>query len=232
MAGNDKLFHMRKARKMESHKRMIARRDPYDMVLIVCEGEKTEVNYFNALIDELKLNTANVEVADNTAGSSPRSVVDCALKTYRKCKEQGKEYNRIYCVIDRDRHQNYHEALDVIKRTRLGKRNFIKSVVSTPCFEFWILLHYICTTKYYYTGVGSVCAKVIADLKRYMPEYEKGNIRIFLKLKDMLKKACKHAKNIDDNNDKINEFSSNTIIYKLVSDLECLKANNKSCMLD
>jgi hypothetical protein len=42
MAGGDKLFHKRKARQLKDHTRQLTKRDPYDKVLIVCEGEKTD----------------------------------------------------------------------------------------------------------------------------------------------------------------------------------------------
>ena len=38
--GTDDLFHKRKAREAESLRRQAAKRAPYDVVLIVCEGEK------------------------------------------------------------------------------------------------------------------------------------------------------------------------------------------------
>jgi hypothetical protein len=47
--GSDNLFHKRKVRRAASLRRTAARRDSYDTVLIVCEGEKTEPNYFREL---------------------------------------------------------------------------------------------------------------------------------------------------------------------------------------
>jgi len=78
--GSDDLHHKRKARNARSFKRKRAKRAPYDMVLIVCEGEKTEPNYFRALVDDLQLNTANIVIAKNIAGSSPRTIVDFAFQ--------------------------------------------------------------------------------------------------------------------------------------------------------
>lgn len=40
--GSDNLFHKRKERKAASLRRAKAKRSPYDVVLIVCEGAKTE----------------------------------------------------------------------------------------------------------------------------------------------------------------------------------------------
>lgn len=92
---NDMIFHKRKARDARSLKRRQARRSPYDMVLIVCEGEKTEPNYFRALINDLRLNTANIRISKNTAGSSPRNVVDLAREVYKN--EQ--DYDAVFCVF-------------------------------------------------------------------------------------------------------------------------------------
>jgi hypothetical protein len=73
----------RKARSFRELERRNPKRSPYDQILIVCEGGKTEPNYFQALIDDLRLNTANVEV-DGESGSSPRSVVAHAKARFRQ----------------------------------------------------------------------------------------------------------------------------------------------------
>ena len=114
MGKSDQLFHKRKARKVASHKRKQARKSPYDMVLIVCEGKKTEPDYFRALIDDLQLNTANIKIAKNTDGSSPRNVVNFAIREYKK----DKEYDHVYCVFDKDQHSSYAESLDIIRREK------------------------------------------------------------------------------------------------------------------
>jgi hypothetical protein len=63
-----------KTRTLKDLRRSKPKRSPYDRVLIVCEGRKTEPYYFNALVDDLKLNTANVDV-DGNSDSSPRSII-------------------------------------------------------------------------------------------------------------------------------------------------------------
>lgn len=96
----DQLFHRRKAKRAEALRREAQKREPYDLVLIVCEGGKTEPKYLQELRDAFKLSTANIRIAGDECGSSPRSVVDYALTTYRK----EKKYNRVFCVFDKDRH--------------------------------------------------------------------------------------------------------------------------------
>ena len=63
--GTDDLFHKRKSREAESLRRQAAKRAPYDVVLIVCKGEKTEPYYFKGLREHLQLSNANIVIADN-----------------------------------------------------------------------------------------------------------------------------------------------------------------------
>lgn len=77
------------------------RREPYAKVLIVCEGAKTEPNYFNGLKDHYELNSANVEITGES-GSSPAGIVKYAKQRYRKEKEAGDPFDKVYCVFDQD----------------------------------------------------------------------------------------------------------------------------------
>ncbi len=78
--GTDNLFHEHKAKKLARQK---ANRKPYDKVLIVCEGEKTEPNYFRGLTNYYELDSANVKITGD-CGSSPMSVVRPARDIYRE----------------------------------------------------------------------------------------------------------------------------------------------------
>ncbi len=80
--GTDNLFHKRKAKAAEAHSRKKASRKPYERILIVCEGEKTEPLYFAALRRALGLHPANVVIADKKRGLDPASLV--AYRTHRK----------------------------------------------------------------------------------------------------------------------------------------------------
>ena len=81
----------RRARQMNDLKRNRAKQASYDRVLIVCEGSKTEPNYFREIIDHLKLTTANVEV-DGSSDSSPRSVVAHAIQRL----QDDPDFDRVY----------------------------------------------------------------------------------------------------------------------------------------
>ena len=219
--GSDDFHHKRKARDVRSFRRKLARRAQYDMVLIVCEGEKPEPNYFRALIDDLQLNTANIRIAKNTAGSSPRNVVDTARKEYKK----EKDYDAVYCVFDKDQHPSYTEALDIIRREKArGKRGCpIYAITSIPCFEFWILLHFTYTTKGFDTGHGSICANVISDLKGYIPGYGKGDTVTYQATRERISSAISNAKKVEHHCQSGSTDTPSTDIYKLVEYLQHLK---------
>lgn len=217
--GSDQLFHKRKARTAASLMRKQAKRAPYEMVLIVCEGEKTEPNYFSALINDLQLNTANIVIVKNNEGSSPRTIVDFALEEYKK----EKEYDRIFCVFDKDNHSTYSWALAKIKKAKLGRNHLILAITSVPCFEFWLLLHFTYTTKQFDAGHGSICANVISDLKRYLPNYEKGNVDTYQVTKDKLLTAIANCKKIEQYCESANTDMPSTKIYELIEYLKKLK---------
>ncbi len=106
--GTDNLHHKRKAKQVSRLQRQNAKRKPYDKVLIVCEGEKTEPNYFNELKDHYEINTANIEI-DGNCGSSPKSVVNHAINLYTKECDTDNGFDRVYCVFDKDSHGPAYE---------------------------------------------------------------------------------------------------------------------------
>ncbi len=219
--GTDNLFHKKKERKAESLRRMRATKDPYDVILIVCEGEKTEPNYFNGLRKAFRLNNANIKVCGR--GSDPLSIVDFAIDT---CKKESK-FDRAYCVFDRDRHPTYDTALNKIKQikhTRSCKGYEIIAVSSNPCFEFWLLLHFKYTTMQFNAPANSsICDTVIKELKKDFPEYQKGDKDIFKKIQDKVDTAIKNAHKIEKSNQTSGADSPSTSVHLLVEYLQNFK---------
>jgi hypothetical protein len=218
---SDQLFHLRKAKRAESLRREAEKREPYDVVLIVCEGCKTEPKYLQELCDTFKLSSANVKIAGDECGTSPRNVVNYALEMYRK----NKKYDRVFCVFDKDRHPTYNEALERIRTTKMGKGDSIEAITSVPCFEVWILLHFIYTTKAYCsTGKsGSICASVIKVLKKHIPEYDKGMENLFSFLNERLPEAMKHAKQLMKHAEVSGNDNPSTKMHQLIEYLRDLK---------
>ncbi len=216
--GTDNLFHKRKERKAELLRRRRAMKEPYDVILIVCEGEKTEPNYFTELKKAFRLSNANVRVCGH--GSDPLSVVNFAIETFRR----EPEFDRVYCVFDRDRHPRYDEALDKVRRTRLGKGSKIFAMPSVPCFEFWLLLHFIYTTRPFDSPSGdSICSRVIEELKKHLPEYQKGDQNIFNKIQDRLDNAITNASRVQQFHQTSGTDNPSTKMHSMVEYLRDLK---------
>lgn len=108
--GSDDLFHKRKAKNAKNLQRKRARREVYDKILIVCEGEKTEPNYFKEAREHFRLNTVNVEVRGDCS-SDPMNIVNFAKQRYREEKDAGDPFNHVYCVFDKDDHASYQHAI-------------------------------------------------------------------------------------------------------------------------
>lgn len=217
--GTENLFHKRKAR---AFKRTAPARSPYEKVLIVCEGSRTEPNYFLGLIDHYEINTANVKV-DGSCGSDPVSVVDHAIQLYRAERDKSEPYDRVYCVMDRDAHPKFDEAMNKLQAQKPA--GVFYPAVSVPCFEYWLLLHFN-YTRAAFTAVGKVSAgaAVLAELKRFWPEYEKADGEVFERLKDQLGVAKANAKNALNDAQKTGSKNPSTNIHELVDYLQNIKS--------
>ena len=216
--GTDDL-HKRKAKKASELARRKARRKPYAKVLIVCEGKKTEPNYFNDLIDCYRLNSANVEVYGH--GADPLKIFDYAKQRYKEEKNAGDPFDNVYCVFDKDAHANYRPGIEAI-RSATPKKVYI-AITSVPCFEYWLLLHFTYTTKPYNALSGnSACNQVLTNLKIHM-NYEKGGKKIFSQLIDRLNYAKGNAACALKEAEEGNTDNPTTHMHELVEFLQNIK---------
>ncbi len=213
MKGRGHRRFKRKARGAGSLKRAGAKRASYDVVLIVCEGEKTEPNYFKGLRNELRLTNTNIIICGRECGSSPDAVVDFAIAKY----QQTRDYDRVYCVFDKDTHSTYIAALDRIRRTRLPNQGKIFAIPSVPCFEYWLLLHFIFTTRpFAKSGAGSSCDSVIKELTKFLPHYGKSHGRIFQETRRLMDAAITNAKRVAKFHETSGADNPSTQVHELV----------------
>lgn len=219
--GTDNLHHKRRSRKVSDLARRQQRREPYAKVLIICEGEKTEPNYFNELKSHYGLNSANIEVSGK-CGSDPLSVLSYAQQRYREESDARDPFDRVYCVFDKDAHPNYSKAIQLISNMRT-KGVYLAST-SVPCFEYWLLLHFNYTTKPFLALPNNSSAnQVLTELKRYMPDYEKGASNIFGQLIDKLAFAQSNAIRALQAADSAGTDNPTTHIHELVDFLQKIK---------
>ena len=91
----------------------------------------------------------------------------------------------LYCVLDHDGRDSavgkLEAGLTAMNRKRASTQ--VEMILSDPCFELWLLLHFEFTDRPYTSvrGGRSACADVIEQLQRHIPEYRK-NTTQYLKL--------------------------------------------------
>tara|TARA_B100001079_G_C16393257_1_gene507920 strand:+ start:717 stop:1364 length:648 start_codon:yes stop_codon:yes gene_type:complete len=211
----------RKPRSRKTITRAAPSREPYKKVLIVCEGEKTEPQYFENLIDHWELSSANVLVVGD-CGSDPISIVKCAKKKFNQSKKIGDPFDNVFCVFDKDSHVNYKDALAMVKNA--SPTTTFESINSVPCFEYWLLLHFFYTTRPFVgSGNKSAGQEVLAELKPYFPEYQKGSREIYSQLIGRLTDAKTNADKSRKAAARDGTDNPSTRVDKLVNYLENLK---------
>lgn len=100
--------------------------------LIVCEGEKTEPNYFKCF----RVNKDVIALCVQGLGDNTLSLVE------RTCElMQQERYAQVWCVLDRDKSdsspaERFNTAL------ALAQRKDIRVAYSNDAFELWYLLHF------------------------------------------------------------------------------------------
>jgi hypothetical protein len=214
-----------KARHQRQLERNQKRRAPYNRILIVTEGKKTEPNYFKEIIAKHKLHTANIEVRHCQYGTSPLQVVEYARALFQNGDPHkriwAKTFEQVYAVFDRDDHETYFEALDLAAQLNGKFRNDEKKPVifqaapSVPCFELWLLLHFEEISAPIHRG------EVFKRLKKHIPNYEKGREGYFAATHDKLDIAIERARRLMENNGK----EPYTEVQNLVSLLIKLRSN-------
>jgi RloB-like protein len=205
----------RKRRTSRSFGRRRPVREPYDTVLIVCEGTKTEPLYFRDLRRTYRLSSANIEITPAN-GSDPMSIVSYA-------EARVKDFDRVYCVFDRDSHANYLPALQRIAQLPAGIAGRLIAVPSVPCFELWLLLHFRYNTAAI-VAVGGRSPGSVAEreLARYIPGYKKGAPGVFSIVNANYPTALRNATTLRQHNFDTGADNPDTKVHDLIEYLRQL----------
>lgn len=218
---SDKLFQKKKSRNEKDLARKEAKKSPYETILIVCEDSKSSPNYLREIIKYFRLNTANVIVIPSK-GSAPISVVEHSIEIAKTMPQ----IDRVACIFDRDDHESYKRAINKLNNQPepSDKTPVYKAIASTPCFEIWLLLHFLYTTRIYSSGGNKSAAQHLTnDLLKELPSYSKNNTRWFNDLIDKQKIAITNAKRLQKHNKTTNSKNPATNMHELIEYLISLK---------
>lgn len=98
---------------------------------VFTEGQVTERQYLELLRQHLRPQHATITI--HPIGGEPSKV----LKEYQKARQR-EDFDRAILIIDVDQHDKLDETLQECK-----SRTDLDAVVSSPCFELWLLWHAI-----------------------------------------------------------------------------------------
>ena len=197
-------------------RRQTKARETRKKFLIVCEGEKTEVNYFKAFTVPKK-----IEVRVKGEGKNSLSLVEKAIKIIDNLK-QDDSFDQIWCVFDKDNcsKEQFNQA------ERLAKQKNIKIAYSNEAFEIWFILHFqyldIATSRSKYPKILTTQMKKYRLLNE-QEKYEKNREDMYEKLKPYQTTAITNAAKLIQDRDeaKKHPFDANpsTTVQELVQEL-------------
>ena len=142
--------------------------------LIVCEGEKTEPNYFKAFIDNRRSEVKEVNVKG--CGCSTCQLINEAKKIQEKLEhERQVPFDRVWLVFDKDEFPDFNKAIAKAKKEKMN------CAWSNQAFELWYVLHF----QYLDTGVdrkqyiGMIEDKVRKASKSKTFKYKKNDVGFY-----------------------------------------------------
>ena len=100
--------------------------------LIVCEGEKTEPDYFKAF----RMTAATVKAVGQAMNTM--TLVSKAISIREADQKRKRVYDQCWVVFDKDD----FPAKDFNQAIQLAEKNGFRVAYSNQAFEYWFLLHY------------------------------------------------------------------------------------------
>lgn len=142
-------------------------------ILIVTEGENTEVNYFNALRNLLKLSATDIKVI-HPEGTDPITLTEEAIKLRNQKRKADPEnpFNEVWVVFDLEKQHDERRTQAKKARAVAGAKG-IRFAESDPSFEYWRLLH---EKNGYTTQFFPDSDSVQKELKKSCPAYTKSEV--------------------------------------------------------
>ncbi len=229
MARNKGIPGSKKDRKRRKQQKKTKRQLAVGRILIVCEGEKTEPNYFrwwqkqlenikraakSRAVSGINVKSFDDEIEIKGEGKNTISLVE---KTTYLRNQASIDYTEVWCVFDRDSFppQNYNAAIQ-----KARDKDF-KAAYSNEAFELWYLLHF----DYVNTGISrSQYKKKLTE--RLGQKYEKNDPAMYEKLLRHNKadqcRAIESAKKLEQLNKNTGDYADHnpsTTVFKLVESL-------------
>ena len=214
--------HIKKRHERTESKRVENVKFKRRFYLIVCEGEKTEPNYFHSLKNDLPRGVLNVcDFNISGKGYNTVSLVNDAMKLRDAWEAQiNRTVDKLWIVFDKDSFSD--QSFNAAIQTCLTTSN-VDCAWTNEAFELWYLLHF----HYYNTGISRKQYQDLIEenfkkngLKDYT--YKKNSTEMYALLKANRENAIRNAVNLEKTYGGQQNYSSQnpcTMVYKLVAEL-------------
>lgn len=193
-------------------------------VLIVCEGEKTEPNYFRSF--HMMQNSSGLVYVVNTDGGGINTiqVVEKAIKLRKEAAQRHRPYDAVWVVFDRDSFKSADFDNAVSKAQSQG----IGCAWSNEAFELWYVYHFDdrCTamsrTEYKRIITQRVCSALPHVGRKYSYVKNDPNMRKTLgeclcDERVAIRRAERQSEAFEDH--RYHTHNPCTMVYKLVKQL-------------
>lgn len=193
-----------------------ASREGLAAILIVCEGRETEPNYLHGLCDARGVNRANTTIV---AGDGETSALGLVRKAQRRFAVD-RDFDAVFVVCDcaREELAPAMAAAATPMKNAAGESITVNLIVSRPCFEFWLLLHFEYISRPFATA-----QEVIDLLRRHITDYDKADRQIYAKVEAGLDRAIGHTQQLKTELAAIGANTPDTDMLRLIASLELLR---------
>ncbi len=186
--------------------------------LIVCEGEKTEPNYFKSFPKQV--GKTIYDITFEGGGISTIKVVEKAIELREKSTQK---YDRVWAVFDRDSFKASSFNSAILK----AEANNIGCAWSNEAFELWYLLHFhnritAMKREEYQKAIEEAVNSKLGKKKKPF-KYKKNDTEMYSLLNKVgdQKHAIKWAKDLSlkIDGEKFATYNPQTMVFKLVEEL-------------
>jgi hypothetical protein len=171
-------------------KRRVGVRDAKKLVVVVCEGSRTEPAYLKSVEKVADKAVVSLRIAD-TRHTAPKQLVEVACSILkdsrnasRKTGDPNARIDEAWVVCDVDQHPKLQEAVEQ------ATSNGVHMAISNPNFELWLLLHFQDQTAHLERH------EAVRRLRSHLPAYAKGK-ECFEELRGAYRSAKSRSRALD-----------------------------------
>jgi len=194
------------------------KRELISYFLIVCEGEKTEPNYFKSF--PKKVGKIIFDLEFDGGGISTLKVVEKAIELR---DQSSRKYDRVWAVFDKDSFtpNSFNSAI------KKAEANNIHCAWSNEAFELWYLLHFHnritpMSRKDYKESIEyCINSKLPKSAKKFVYKKNDEKFKLLLDKYGSVDNAIRWAKDLSSsiNDEKYANHNPQTMVFRLVEEL-------------